>query len=235
MVIIAHRGGNRVFPENSIAAINHSFKIGADIVEIDVRLSKDSIPVIIHDDNLKRLFLVDKNVHDITADEFISLKYEHPIESHPATLEYTLANCQKSPLLLHVKEKKEKMLSIIEVVERHKSSLNFVWGITSLDNLNFIKQRRLDMPVLAFIPSIDDISRFINAGVDAIRLWDAWITEDKINMIHRHGIIVAAMTGNPAKDVGETTSERLSELKSLGIDWVLVNDVQLTATTLTHP
>jgi len=60
MIIVAHRGGPRVYSENSAAAINASFEIGADIVEIDIRLSVDKVPVVIHDDNLRRLFSIDQ-------------------------------------------------------------------------------------------------------------------------------------------------------------------------------
>ena len=40
------------------------------------------------------------------------------------------------------------------------------------------------------------------------------------------------MTGNRSEDVGETSPERLLELRDLGMDWVLVNDVQLALRTL---
>ncbi len=234
MIIIAHRGGNRVFPENSIAAINSSFEIGADIAEIDVRLSQDNVPVVIHDDNLRRLFSIDRAIRDIPAAELTSLEYGHPNKSRLATLESILKNCEKFPLLLHVREEKEGILTMLEVIEKYKWSSKVVWGIVSLDALRIVKKRAPSASLLAFIPSSEDISRFASAGVDVIRLWDSWITKERIDVIHRHGTLAAAMTGNPGKDVGETSSERLLELDTLGIDWVLVNDVQLAANTLDH-
>jgi len=235
MILVAHRGGDRLFPENSLAAIHSSFEIGADVAEIDVRLSADKVPVVIHDDNLKRLFSLDRNVRETSAAELTSLTYGHPQKSHLATLEWTLKNCRKFPLLLHVREETEGLLPILAVIERCSWSSKVVFGIVSLEALRTVKKSAPAASFLAFIPSPDDISRFAAAGVDVIRLWDSWITEDRISEIHRHGILAAAMTGNPGKDVGETTAERLLELETLGIDWVLVNDVQLAAKTLKRP
>ncbi|MDX9820469.1 MAG: glycerophosphodiester phosphodiesterase family protein [Syntrophales bacterium] len=234
MIIVAHRGGPRVYPENSAAAINASFEGGADIVEIDIRLSLDKVPVVIHDDSLKRLFSIDRNVREISAAELTSLAYGHPEKSHLATLESTLQNCRKFPLLLHVREEKEGLLPILETVEKSGWSSKVVLGIVTQEALRTVKERASAVSLLAFIPSPEDLPGFAAAGVDVIRLWDSWITEERIREIHRHGILAAAMTGNPGKDVGETTAERLLELKTLGIDWVLVNDVQLGAKTLKH-
>jgi len=54
VMVIAHRGDWRYAPENSLLAINKAIEIGVDIVEIDVRLTKDSIPVLMHDSAIDR-------------------------------------------------------------------------------------------------------------------------------------------------------------------------------------
>ena len=56
MMSIAHRGDRNVlYPENSIEAILSVIMAGADIVEIDVILTKDGIPIVFHDDDLLRM------------------------------------------------------------------------------------------------------------------------------------------------------------------------------------
>lgn len=52
--IIAHRGASSEAPENTLAAIRRAIEIGVDCVEIDVHLTKDHIPVVIHDGRLGR-------------------------------------------------------------------------------------------------------------------------------------------------------------------------------------
>ena len=52
--IIAHRGASAAAPENTLAAIALAAGLGARAVELDVTLSRDAVPVILHDDTLER-------------------------------------------------------------------------------------------------------------------------------------------------------------------------------------
>jgi glycerophosphoryl diester phosphodiesterase len=52
--IIAHRGSSYDAPENTLAAIERALEDEADAIEIDVRLTKDNVPVLIHDATLTR-------------------------------------------------------------------------------------------------------------------------------------------------------------------------------------
>jgi glycerophosphoryl diester phosphodiesterase len=54
VVAIAHRGGSKLRPENTIAAFVHALTLGVDGIECDVHLSKDGEPVVIHDPTLDR-------------------------------------------------------------------------------------------------------------------------------------------------------------------------------------
>jgi len=53
-LVIAHRGGAEIFPENTIPAFLGSAKLGADILEMDVHRTADGIPVVIHDETVDR-------------------------------------------------------------------------------------------------------------------------------------------------------------------------------------
>lgn len=52
--IFAHRGANGQCPENTMSAFKQALKDGADGIELDVHLSKDGVPVIIHDETVDR-------------------------------------------------------------------------------------------------------------------------------------------------------------------------------------
>ena len=54
VLVICHRGDWRNFPENSIPAIEAVIKMGADVVELDVALTKDSVLILMHDRTLDR-------------------------------------------------------------------------------------------------------------------------------------------------------------------------------------
>lgn len=54
VIVVAHRGDWRHAPENSLQAIQNAIEMGVDMVEIDVRMTKDSILVLMHDKALDR-------------------------------------------------------------------------------------------------------------------------------------------------------------------------------------
>jgi glycerophosphoryl diester phosphodiesterase len=68
-LIIGHRGASAHAPENTMAAFRLAMEVGADGIEFDVRLSRDGIPFVIHDDNLRRTGLAPDRVSDLEASE----------------------------------------------------------------------------------------------------------------------------------------------------------------------
>lgn len=66
-LIIGHRGASVHAPENTLAAFQTALDVGADGVEFDVQLAKDGVPVVIHDDSLRRTGLRDERVADLTS------------------------------------------------------------------------------------------------------------------------------------------------------------------------
>src|SRR5580765_3256853 len=52
--IIAHRGASGAAPENTLAAFELAVRQGADAFELDVRLTADGVPVVLHDPTLDR-------------------------------------------------------------------------------------------------------------------------------------------------------------------------------------
>jgi len=53
-LVFAHRGGAKLAPENTLAAIENGMALGSDGFECDVHLSRDGVPVVIHDPTLNR-------------------------------------------------------------------------------------------------------------------------------------------------------------------------------------
>jgi len=67
---LAHRGDWRVAPENALAALAAAMRVPAcDGVEFDVRLSRDGVPVLLHDDTLERVQHRSERVDALTAAE----------------------------------------------------------------------------------------------------------------------------------------------------------------------
>ncbi|EFL02902.1 glycerophosphoryl diester phosphodiesterase [Streptomyces sp. SPB78] len=64
---VGHRGDPYRFRENTLASLRSAFASGADAVELDVRLTRDGVPVLLHDATLARLWGVDARVNEVTA------------------------------------------------------------------------------------------------------------------------------------------------------------------------
>lgn len=52
--VIAHRGASAYYPENTMSAFRAAVEMKADMIELDVLLSKDDIPVVFHDAKLNK-------------------------------------------------------------------------------------------------------------------------------------------------------------------------------------
>jgi glycerophosphoryl diester phosphodiesterase len=63
-LIIGHRGSSRYAPENTIVSFDMAIEEGADGIELDVRLARDLVPVVIHDASLLRTGQVDIPVEE---------------------------------------------------------------------------------------------------------------------------------------------------------------------------
>ncbi|MFG3020502.1 glycerophosphodiester phosphodiesterase [Streptomyces sp. NPDC048254] len=66
---VAHRGDPYRFRENTPDSLRSALQQGADAVEIDVRLTRDGVPVLLHDETLNRLWEVDRPLSALSADE----------------------------------------------------------------------------------------------------------------------------------------------------------------------
>lgn len=53
-LIVAHRGASGYAPENTFTAFDHAIGLGCPDIELDVRVTRDGVPVVFHDETLER-------------------------------------------------------------------------------------------------------------------------------------------------------------------------------------
>ena len=109
VVVAVHRGDWRNFPENSIPAIESVIRMGADIMELDLKMTADSVLVLSHDHDVKRCTNFNKvfkdepgksaKIKDLTLAEIkmLSLKRAHGVTIdtlHIPTLREALLCCK---------------------------------------------------------------------------------------------------------------------------------------------
>ena len=71
--VIAHRGNSGPIPENTLAAIESAIKLRVDMVEVDIRLTKDGVPILMHNDRVDSTTSGTGRVVDLTWDELKTL------------------------------------------------------------------------------------------------------------------------------------------------------------------
>ena len=104
----AHRGLHntaRGIPENSMKAFQEAVAGGYGI-ELDVQLSKDEIPVVFHDSNLRRMCGVDANVSSLSLDELKRLSLGGTQERIPTFQEFLEMVDGRVPLIVEIKMEK---------------------------------------------------------------------------------------------------------------------------------
>ena len=67
--VIAHRGVSGTYPENTLSAFQAAIDLGAEMVELDVSISKDGIPVVVHDKTVDRTTDFEGDVQSFTLEE----------------------------------------------------------------------------------------------------------------------------------------------------------------------
>ena len=114
ILVAAHRATNPNYPENSLAAIAESIRIGVDIVEIDIRKSKDGQLVIMHDKTIDRTTNGNGKIDDFNLDELkeFRLMFENEITKEQIPTFEEVLKLSKGKILLDVDFKLEDEASV---------------------------------------------------------------------------------------------------------------------------
>lgn len=87
-LVFAHRGGAKLAPENTMAAFANGLALGSDGIECDVHLSRDGVPVVIHDKTLDRTTDASGPVAARTADELSHVDAGHRFVALDGTMPF---------------------------------------------------------------------------------------------------------------------------------------------------
>ncbi|RXE56554.1 glycerophosphodiester phosphodiesterase [Methanoculleus taiwanensis] len=199
MFIVGHRGARALEPENTLAAVQRGMAC-ADYVEIDVHLSRDGIPVVIHDATVDRTTGGTGAVRDFTIEEVQKLDAGRG-ERIPTLREVLDQVSGATGLIVEIKEQgiEEVVASIL--LENLPENL----FIVSFHDRSVATAKRL-LPGagagLIFSEERDDPVRdAVRLGADAILPRFDLLTEDLIREAHDRHLLVIPWVLNGAEDI----------------------------------
>lgn len=232
--VIAHRGASAHAPENTLAAFRRARELGARWVELDVSLSADGVPVIVHDDTLDRTTALAGPVRSATVAQLAAAdagSWFHPdFAGEPVpTLAAALALFAEIGLSVNVEIKPvataAERIGLCEAVRAvlgtRPSGVDVV--ISSFDPESLVLMRALCGPEpLALL--LEDLPRnwprlVEKTGASAVHLNVALLTEDVLAQMKAAGLMLRVWTCNDPL--------RLEPFWPLGLDAVITDDPSL--------
>lgn len=236
-IVIAHRGASAYAPENTLAAVKKAISMGADMVEIDVQLTKDKQIVLMHDLTVDRTTNGKGRVKDLTFSEIRKLDAgswfsdEFKGEKIP-TLEEVIETINgKCKLLIEVKRVKTKKpeieAKIIQLIDKYNAhgwcivqsfETEVVKNIQSIDNsIECHKLVTMNIPVLPL-----HVDSRIKTGtiykyktVQGINPYYKMLNKRKVDKIHGRGQKIFTWTVNEIED--------MKQMVELGVDGIITN------------
>jgi len=144
--LIGHRGVKDLKPENTFESILTAFDLGLECVEIDVKISKDRIPLLLHDDTLDRTTDGFGLVCDYTFDEINKLDagyyfYKSKTEIKVPSLRSVLDLVKKKQKYLNIELKPNKNyeeLNVKKVLQEVQQTSNDKIYFSSFDLLSCV-------------------------------------------------------------------------------------------------
>ena len=140
VVAIAHRGGSKLRPENTIPAFEHAVSLGVDALECDVHLSRDGEVVVIHDPTLDRTTNTHGEVGAWRAHDLAQLDAAHqfaPERQFPyraqgigvPRLEDVLRRWPEIPVVVEIKGERAALAGrVLEVIHENRASERVIVG-----------------------------------------------------------------------------------------------------------
>ena len=182
---IAHRGASSERPENTIAALRRAIRVGATATEVDVRTSADNKLVLLHDATLERTStgsgmisgLPLAELQQLDAGSWFDRRYRR--QTIP-TLREALVVCRgRIDILLDLKGTgKDYVNQVIGEVKQYGAPDRTIIGVRSVEQARMFRSRLPAARQLGLIPDPESIELFAAAGVETIRLWPRWLSDE---------------------------------------------------------
>ena len=237
-VIGAHRGARLIAPENTMRALKAS--VGhCDFIEVDVQLSREGVPIIMHDDTLERTTNVAEleafkgrepyKVCDFSFAELSSLDYGSWFDGRMErllTLSETLKFVRENNLFINIEIKDmqtsfsdiQVVLAVLKEVQEWQVQNRVLISSFWHEYLVLCKERMPKVPTAALVEGKhpENLIRYLTAlHVDAYHINDALADAQTLKKLTQAGFIVNVYTVND--------EARQKELFAMGVNGVFAD------------
>ncbi len=226
-VISGHRGTiENHMPENSIPSMKEVLKHTVAIFEIDPRLTKDSIPVMVHDATLDRTTTGTGKVIDYTWAELKKLKLK---DKQGQATKYKINTLEemitwaKGKTILNLDKKDLPMEMTAEIIRKH-NAYAWVWvTVHNVEQARFYLEKNPKQYLSMHIKTQQDLDKFVQSGLPFNRMI-VYIgpeikaaNQDMYKFFHEKGVM-CMISSAPTYDKLPTKEERAEKFRAVFAD-----------------
>lgn len=232
--IIAHRGASSEAPENTLTSFKRALALGVDVIEMDIYLTKDGVPVIHHDDVFGRTIggeflrkatdLHYKEMQYLEAGEWFHPKFKG--EKIPSLEEVLDLLDGKVELMLEIKKHPHTPDKVVEgifkILKRYKQKQ--LIGSFDPKIIGQVMKTHPEYPVIGIAEDSAYVQMFLDLGVKHLALSFELLSEIAIKHFQKSGIKIWTFTVD--------TPEFAKYLASIPIDGIITNHPALLLNAL---
>jgi len=203
LMIFAHRGASHILPENTVPAFKKAIRLGANGLELDVHLTKDGYPVVIHDEKLNRTTngkgLVKnhtlKEIRGLSAGAWFHERYSH---YKIPTLEEIFIKASGFPILLNIEMKNvfirydDMEKKIIRLIHKYSLQDRVILSSFNPESLKLVSKldKKVATGFLYFGKLDDPWAMALEIGAHTIHPPIDSLTREFVKKSHAYGFLV---------------------------------------------
>jgi len=236
MLKIGHRGAKAYAVENTLASFRKALTFDVDMVEFDIRITKDKYPVVVHDNQLRRLTKKSARVNKLTLEELKKLRVKKTktiptlgevleVIGNRVGINIELKVQNSAQIVVQTLRDYKIDLSNVMISSNHPGEIKMIENLepdittalifraTNAFNFWFI----LDFLAILFLPVTKYYISWLvkNARADYLSINHHFLDKNKVALFKKQGIKICAWTVNSQK--------KIDYLKKLGIEGIITN------------
>ncbi|MFD3699539.1 glycerophosphodiester phosphodiesterase [Streptomyces sp. NPDC058646] len=223
LTAVAHRGDPYRVRENTLASVRSAFARGADAVEIDVRLTRDGVPVLLHDESLQRLW-----GHDVRLDEVTAAQLDELTQGGIPTLRAALMAAGPGRLMIDLPGATEEAVRTVVGQVRECGARERTYYCAGPRSMLALRAADPGAEIALTWTTLSPPRRVLTDAVAPrwLNYRFGLVSRELTDALHRDGLLVSAWTAD--------TKRTMRSLLRAGVDSVTTNRMDALAAVRTE-